>query len=307
MAFGTSELAGRPELAALVEKIRSSPILRASISNLEVLYGKYGQDYLDLVERMLGMVKKIGVNGANVFADYIFQYVRDLTDFEKKNRYDNGTFDEIREKIYDNDALMSKTYLPGLFLAYALTTLMHEKYRFFERSFSTKLTDGMTGSEIGFGDGFYLWRLLDRHPNMTVHGCDISQSAMSFANRLFNASGISSSRYKLEFGNACEQLPVKDEAYDWCILAEVIEHVADPKFTLDEVRRVMKPGGLLYLATVIDANHMDHITNFENPDEIEQRLAASGQQVIERMVYRVNSEIQTRDRAVSVGMICKAI
>jgi len=306
MSIGTAELAGRPEFAALISRLQSSPMTTASTANMNVLFRKYGQEYLDFTERMLGLLKRLGINGPDVFADYLFQYLRDLTSFDRKNKYDNGTFDEIKEKIYDNEKLMAHKYLPGLFLAYAATTLMHEKYRYFEHAFSPRLTNDMVGAEIGFGDGFYLWRLLDRHTNLQVRGFDISEHSIKFSNRLLQASGIPPTRYHLEFGNACERLPVEDGAYDWCILAEVIEHVADPTFTLDEIRRVLKPGGLLYLATVIDCNHMDHITNFANPEEIEAMLTRSGQQVIDRMVYRVNSEVETRDRAVSVCMICRA-
>jgi SAM-dependent methyltransferase len=306
MPIGPVELTGRPEFAALVGHIQSSPMLRASRISLDVLSDKYGQDYLDFAERMLGVLRRLDINGADVFEEYIFQYLRDLARFEKTNAYNNGTFDEIREKIYDNKELMSQTYLPGLFIAYLVTTLMHEKYRFFQRAFSSRLTDDMVGAEIGFGDGFYLWHLLDSHPGLKVRGFDISPAAIAFTDRLLSASGFPSSRYHLEFGNACERLPVADGAYDWCVLAEVIEHVADPVFTLGEIRRVMKPGGLLYLATVIDSNHMDHITNFANPEEIEAMVTASGQQIVDRMVYRVNSEIQTRDRALAVCTVSRA-
>ena len=302
--IGPSELTDRPEFAAFVGRLQSSSMLKASIVNLDVLFDKYGHDYLDFVERMLGVLRRLDINCADVFEKYIFQYIRDLVAFEATKTYNNGTFDEIRDKIYDNEELMSQTYLPGLFVAYLATTFMHEKYQFFQRAFSARLTDDMVGAEIGFGDGFYLWQLLDRHPALKVHGFDISEHAITFANRLLSASGFPPNGYRLEFGNACERLPVAAATYDWCVLAEVIEHVADPVFTLSEVRRIMKPGGLLYLATVIDTNHMDHITNFASPEEIEAMLTDSGQQVIDRMVYRVNSEIQTRDRAVSVCMIC---
>ena len=281
-------------------------MLKTSLVNMDVLFDKYGPEYLDFAERMLGVVRRLGIDSADVFEKYVFEYLRDLARFEKTHTYDNGTFDEIRDRIYDNEELMTRTYLPGLFVAYIATTLLYEKYRFFQRAFSARLTDEMVGTEIGFGDGFYLWQLLDHHPALKVHGFDISEHSISFTNRLLSTSGFSPSAYRLEFGNVCERLPVADAAYDWCILAEVIEHVADPVFTLREIRRVMKPGGLLYLATVIDANHMDHITNFANPEEIEALLTNSRQQVIDRMVYRVNSEIQTRDRAVGVCTVSRS-
>ena len=46
-----------------------------------------------------------------------------------------------------------------------------------------------------------------------------------------------------------EELPYQDAAFDLVILDNVLEHVRDQKRTLTEIRRVLKPHGLLYLVT----------------------------------------------------------
>ena len=38
-------------------------------------------------------------------------------------------------------------------------------------------------------------------------------------------------------------------SYDACVLIEVIEHLADPRATMTEVWRLLKPGGLVYITT----------------------------------------------------------
>ncbi|NEB75947.1 class I SAM-dependent methyltransferase, partial [Streptomyces sp. SID14478] len=44
-------------------------------------------------------------------------------------------------------------------------------------------------------------------------------------------------------------LPFRDGAADAVLLSEVIEHLVDPDAALDEIRRVLRPGGHLMLST----------------------------------------------------------
>ncbi|HET7274312.1 MAG TPA: class I SAM-dependent methyltransferase [Longimicrobiaceae bacterium] len=46
-----------------------------------------------------------------------------------------------------------------------------------------------------------------------------------------------------------EALPFTDESLDLVILDNVLEHVTDRRLTLREIRRVLRPGGLLYMVT----------------------------------------------------------
>src|SRR5436190_4740066 len=45
------------------------------------------------------------------------------------------------------------------------------------------------------------------------------------------------------------QIPFADEAFDTVVSTEVLEHVAEPRRALGEMRRVLKPGGYLILST----------------------------------------------------------
>ena len=293
-------------LRVFLDDLSAHDFFKGAVKNIELLHRKYGEDYLQFAEDTLAAVKKIGVEPVPVFRAYLIEYLRDLARFQNSGEYANGPFEEIREKIYDNAELMSETYLPGIFLAYGFTSLLHEKYKLFERRFLPRLEADMRGVEIGFGDGFYFWVVLNNVPGSSMHGYDISQHAVDFTARLLSAEGVDSHRYDLRFGNLCEQLPIEQQAYDWCILTEVVEHVADPVFSLAEINRILRPGGLLFISTVIDCNHMDHITNFENPKAVVDLLEAAGFVVEDHMEYKVSDEVEDcRDRAVSLAYVCR--
>ena len=126
------------------------------------------------------------MDSVNVFGGYVIEYLKDRLRFEKSGEYGNGTFDEIRERVYDNQELMTELYLPGLFLANVFAPLLHEKYKLFERSFVSRLDASMTGAEIGFGDGFHLWTVMKDVSGSRVQGFDISAHATRFSTRLFD-------------------------------------------------------------------------------------------------------------------------
>lgn len=44
-----------------------------------------------------------------------------------------------------------------------------------------------------------------------------------------------------------ENIPVESETFDWVLLCEVLEHIAEPEKVLDECLRILKPGGKLLI------------------------------------------------------------
>jgi ubiquinone/menaquinone biosynthesis C-methylase UbiE len=305
MAGMKEDLGDFPHFSEFLQHLNSSSFLRGALTNIDALYVKYGREYLRLGEDILVTMKKLGVNSVTVFEAYMYEYLRDLARFQSSGEYDNGSFDEIREKIYDNAALMSETYLPGLFIAYGFTSILYEKYRIFERAFVPQLDRNMRGVEIGFGDGFYLWSILKQVPEISVNGLDISQHALDFTARLLSASGFSQVRYDLRLGNLCERVLIDDATQDWCILAEVIEHVADPVFSLREIFRIMKARGLLFMCTVIDSNHMDHITNFDSPQVVVDLLQSAGFTIQDSLQYETSKELKgLQDQSIGLAYVC---
>jgi SAM-dependent methyltransferase len=93
--------------------------------------------------------------------------------------------------------------------------------------------------EIGCSSGYFTHKLLERAEE--VHGIDINGEHIEHARRLYPAAHFHCSD--------CEALPYDDESFDVVVMLEVYEHVADRKRLIDEIDRVLKPGGCLILST----------------------------------------------------------
>jgi len=94
--------------------------------------------------------------------------------------------------------------------------------------------------DIGCGRGFLLQTLRARHPDVVCYGVELSHKLCEQARR----NGITVFNQDLASG-----VPLPDESVDVGVMGEVIEHVFDPDLCLEEVRRILKPGGALVVTT----------------------------------------------------------
>jgi len=98
-------------------------------------------------------------------------------------------------------------------------------------------TRGHCCLDIGCGDGVVIRQNLAVRPDLHVTGVDIYDVGPGFPAQ---ASFI---RY-----DGC-RLPFSDGSFDLGVMNHVLEHVPEPVRLLKEIRRVLVPGGRLYLET----------------------------------------------------------
>ncbi len=103
---------------------------------------------------------------------------------------------------------------------------------------------GKSVLDLGCGGGFMSEALAQR--GATVIGVDPSQPAITIARKHAEATGLSID-YRIGTG---ESLPVTEGSADIVLCVDVLEHVRDLDTVLDEVRRVLKPGGLFLFDTI---------------------------------------------------------
>jgi SAM-dependent methyltransferase len=98
--------------------------------------------------------------------------------------------------------------------------------------------EGCNLLEIGCGEGAFVQKALDCGAN--AYGVDIAGP------RLERAS--SALRRRLRIGDAAD-LPFADDSYDVVVSLAAIEHYMDVAAFFSEVRRVLKPHGILYVSS----------------------------------------------------------
>jgi 2-polyprenyl-3-methyl-5-hydroxy-6-metoxy-1,4-benzoquinol methylase len=92
--------------------------------------------------------------------------------------------------------------------------------------------------DIGCYDGTIADKVI-KNGNV-VYGIDASKSAIRTAKKR-GVKGV--------VGNVEKRFPFKDDTFDVAVAGEIIEHIAGTDFFLDEVWRVLKPGGNLVITT----------------------------------------------------------
>jgi SAM-dependent methyltransferase len=104
------------------------------------------------------------------------------------------------------------------------------------RALSRGLNPGARVLDVGCGRGVLLSALARR--GFEAHGFEMSPSA---------ATGVDP-RAIVRFGKSLPDAGYPREYFDQVIVWHVLEHLPDPRRTLEEIRRILRPGGRLVVA-----------------------------------------------------------
>ena len=107
--------------------------------------------------------------------------------------------------------------------------------------------------EVGCGVGAQSEILLRRFPDLHLTGIDLSDKQLTAAKSSLSKLEFAKGRYDLKQMSA-EDLKFDSESFDGAFLCFVLEHVPDPRRVLSEVRRVLNPGGVIYITEVLNSS-----------------------------------------------------
>ena len=112
------------------------------------------------------------------------------------------------------------------------------------------LASGMTVLDLGCGPGVIGCELARRTgPGGQVTGLDISEELVAVAQQIKASERVEHVTFAT--GNAYD-LPFSDNHFDFVYARLLFQHLREPRRALDEVRRVLKPGGRLCLVDIDD-------------------------------------------------------
>jgi ubiquinone/menaquinone biosynthesis C-methylase UbiE len=122
--------------------------------------------------------------------------------------------------------------------------------RSISRSFASvarewEITDGKV-LDVGTGTGWLAIQFAEEIPGVEVIGLDLSDVALELARENARESGVSS-RVSFEIGDA-EDMPFENDLFDLVISGNTLHLVKNPVRMLDEIQRVLKPGGVFLVS-----------------------------------------------------------
>lgn len=109
--------------------------------------------------------------------------------------------------------------------------------------------------DLGCGTGELIKLVLQADRNKEIYGLDLSENMLEVARKKLGTS------VSLILGDA-EHLPFDDEFFDLVYCNDSFHHYPKPEKVLDEVSRVLKPGGVFFLGDLWHPGFARPIINF---------------------------------------------
>ena len=100
--------------------------------------------------------------------------------------------------------------------------------------------------DVGCGPGATALVLAERFPNSQVLGVDLSEPLLRIATQHAQDAAMGE-RVRFEKVDAHE-LPYDDDSFDVALTLNTVHLVTDPVRTLNEIERVLAPGGFVFIA-----------------------------------------------------------
>ncbi len=117
--------------------------------------------------------------------------------------------------------------------------------RHYTISQAAALQDHGEAIDLGCGAGQLVLGMARQAPGLHVTGIDLSEKLLTYARQSAQQAGLEE-QVDFRLGNV-EEIPFPDQSLDLVISTASLHHWADPVKVLNEIDRVLKPGGAFYI------------------------------------------------------------
>lgn len=116
--------------------------------------------------------------------------------------------------------------------------------------------------DAGTGTAQIPVELVRRDVNLIVTASDLAEQMLIVARRNVAAAGLDSSIRLVR--SDCKHLPDADHSYDAVISNSIIHHIPDPVLVIQELWRVLKPGGILFVRDLMRPENQSTLDQLVN-------------------------------------------
>ena len=180
------------------------------------------------------------------------------------------------KKIYTKDYFQGKTSF--FYKAFGYRDFIH-----FDQYFKTVkpyLQENSKVLDVGCALGFLAKRFAKE--NHRVWGIDVSEYAI-----ITSQKEVPGSSFLVH--NAEEKFPFSDNFFDAAMAIDILEHLEYPDAALENINRVLKPGGVIFLGS--PNNNVLRKIFFSIPDKLEHHISLRSIDQLEKMLLRSNFEL----------------
>jgi 2-polyprenyl-3-methyl-5-hydroxy-6-metoxy-1,4-benzoquinol methylase len=257
-----------------------APLFYKNSKKVEAMFGKeWVHDLDEHLERLFGFNEAAYRQAVHGYAKFSLSAMRLQTLFNKAHRYEEQSYSDACQNVYQNRDFMNEVYLPGIFVSQFLWQHHYRQIQFYRECFLPLLQGAKNRRfyDVGTGTGFYSVQALQRLNGFHGYGIDTSPYAREFTMRHVDAWGFGSDVYTTMDVDIIEA----DLEPAPCVQSiEVLEHLSDPELFLRSLRKMLQPGGYGFVAAAITAPEDDHIYLYWTPEDVIRQLNNAGFEVL---------------------------
>ncbi len=157
--------------------------------------------------------------------------------------------------------------------------------------------------DAGTGTAQIPIELVQRFARTVVVASDLADQMLAVARRNVAAAGLES-RIEL-LTRDCKKLPEADDSFDAVISNSIIHHIPEPKRVLEELWRILKPGGTLFVRDLVrpdDAQTLEQLVTRYTTDASDHQ-----QQMFRDSLYAALTIDEVRKIAIQLGLSPESI